>query len=128
MRGISLEWANKAEGDFATALREFAVREDANYDAVCFHAQQCAEKYLKAALLEKGIAFGKVHDLEVLLDVALDAFPIWESFRAESQMLTQYAVQFRYPGESADKEEAAGAVRSMKTVRGQIREGLGLEP
>jgi HEPN domain-containing protein len=52
MNPITLEWVEKAEGDFAAAERELAVVVDPNYDAVCFHAQQCAEKYLKARLQE----------------------------------------------------------------------------
>ena len=39
------EWVLKAEGDFLTAGRELRARKSPNYDAVCFHAQQCAEKY-----------------------------------------------------------------------------------
>jgi HEPN domain-containing protein len=46
------EWISKAEGDFLTAGRELRARKSPNYDAVCFHAQQCAEKYLKAVLQE----------------------------------------------------------------------------
>jgi HEPN domain-containing protein len=37
-------------------------------DLVCFHLQQCIEKYLKARLNEAGIPFPKTHDLERLLD------------------------------------------------------------
>jgi len=48
MNPSAQEWINKAEGDWATANRENQVRKNPNYDAVCFHAQQCAEKYLKA--------------------------------------------------------------------------------
>jgi HEPN domain-containing protein len=55
MNPITNEWIDKAEGDFATAQRELQVVNDANYDAVCFHAQQCIEKYLKARLQEAGI-------------------------------------------------------------------------
>lgn len=50
MNPITLEWVAKAEGDFATAERELNVKDGPNYDAVRFHAQQCAEKYLKARL------------------------------------------------------------------------------
>jgi HEPN domain-containing protein len=46
MNELTEEWVNKAEGDFATAEREFAVQPAPNYDAVCFHAHQCAEKLL----------------------------------------------------------------------------------
>jgi HEPN domain-containing protein len=50
MTPLTREWIDKAEGDFATARREIRVRQAPNYDAVCFHAQQCVEKYLKARL------------------------------------------------------------------------------
>jgi len=52
MKLITEEWVNKAEGDFATAQRESQVENMPNYDAVCFHSQQCIEKYLKACLQE----------------------------------------------------------------------------
>ena len=48
MNALTREWVTKAEGDLGTAARELAVDNDPNYDAVCFQAQQCAEKYLKA--------------------------------------------------------------------------------
>ena len=41
MNEIVKEWIDKAEADFATAERELAARDRENYDAVCFHAQQC---------------------------------------------------------------------------------------
>ena len=44
MKPLTGEWVEKAEGDFATASREIRVRKAPNFDAVCFHAQQCAEK------------------------------------------------------------------------------------
>ena len=47
---IVKEWVDKAEGDFTTASREWRARKCRNHDAVCFHAQQCIEKYLKALL------------------------------------------------------------------------------
>jgi HEPN domain-containing protein len=68
MKPLTAEWVAKAEGDFATACREAAVADGPNWDAVCFHAEQCAEKYLKARLVEAGVSFPKTHDLTVLLD------------------------------------------------------------
>ena len=47
MNALTTEWVEKAEGDFATAGRKLRARRYPNYDAVCFHAQQVAEKYLK---------------------------------------------------------------------------------
>ena len=107
-----------------TALREYRVRTRPNFDAVCFHVQQCIEKYLKAVLIEHGAAFGKIHDLEVLLDACLPAYPLWESLRQDAQVLTQYAVQFRYPGESAERAEAKEAVSAMRRTRDEVRSRL----
>jgi len=50
MKVVVREWVGKAEGDFATAVRESRARKHPNPDAVCFHAQQCIEKYLKGVL------------------------------------------------------------------------------
>jgi len=63
MKAETTEWVQKAEGDINTAQREFAVQEEPNHDAVCFHAQQCAEKYLKARLIEEGLPVnqGRIH-------------------------------------------------------------------
>lgn len=49
-------------------MREYRARKNPNYDAGCFHAQQCAEKYLKARLQEAGIHFAKTHNLLHLLN------------------------------------------------------------
>ncbi len=56
MKPLTREWVDKAEGDRSTAQRELRVRKSPNFDAVCFHAQQCAEKYLKALLQERAAA------------------------------------------------------------------------
>jgi hypothetical protein len=60
MKPSTTEWVAKAEDDFAVMERECQVGVHPSYDAVCFHAQQCAEKYLKARLCEAGVAFGKI--------------------------------------------------------------------
>ena len=115
------EWITKAEGDYATALRELRARKNPNYDAACFHAQQCVEKYIKGILQAKQIAFARTHDLCLLLDVSLGEFPLWESFRPDLEMLTQYAIAFRYPGETATKAEARQAVNTVTKLREVFR-------
>lgn len=57
MNPLTAEWIEKASADLATAGREMRARKDPNYDAVCFHAQQCVEKLLQAALKETGRDF-----------------------------------------------------------------------
>jgi HEPN domain-containing protein len=126
MKPTSAEWVEKAEGDFATMRREYRARKNPNYDAICFHGQQCAEKYLKARLTEADIRFGKVHDLVALLDRVLAVQPDWEVFREDLAYLSDFAVSFRYPGESADKESAVEAVKRCRFFRKIARSSLGL--
>lgn len=126
MKELTREWVLKAEGDFATAQREFRVRKGPNYDAVCFHAQQCVEKYFKARLQEAGKTFGRIHDLTILLDSVLELEPLWSPLRPALRSLNTSAVEVRYPGESADKELAADAMKTCRLVRRMVRESLRL--
>ncbi len=126
MNPITREWVDKAEGDFATAERELSVQINPNYDATCFHAQQCVEKYLKARLQEAGIAFGKTHDLSLLLDLALPVEPGWNILRADLQALNAFAVAFRYPGDSAELIDAQEAMNKCRSIRLTIRRTLNL--
>ncbi len=126
MKPETAEWVTKAEGDFRTACREQRVVEWPNFDAACFHAQQTAEKYLKARLVEAGLGFPKIHDLEALLNLALPLEPGWHDLREDLQRLTDMAVEVRYPGVAADAEDAAEAVRTAARMRAAARAALGL--
>lgn len=117
MQPLTSEWIQKAEGDLATARRELRARTAPNYDAACFHAQQCAEKYLKALLQEAVTPFGKTHNLSLLLDLLKDNYPALELIRPTLAMLSAYAVEYRYPGESADKAVAKQAVKMAEEVK-----------
>jgi HEPN domain-containing protein len=124
MNPLVHEWIQKAEADYASAWRELRARNNPNYDSACFHAQQCIEKYLKGILQSREIPFGKTHDLSVLLDISLAIAPRWESMRDDLKLLTQYAVAFRYPGESATKDEAKQAVTTAARLRAQFCSAL----
>ena len=126
MKPLSAEWVSKAEGDFAIVERESRARKNPSYDGICFHAQQCAEKYIKARLCEAGIHFEKVHDLSALLEQALAVEPLWESYRADLSYLSDFAVHFRYPGESADRSTALRARFFCRSFRKVARQSLGL--
>jgi len=125
MNPLTREWVEKAEGDFATANRELRARKAPNYDAACFHAQQCAEKYLKAFLQEEGIPYGKTHNLIGLLETFEVRDSSWEGLRPDLEALTVYAVIFRYPGETADRTTARKALEHGRKVRAKVRENLG---
>ncbi len=127
MKPITTEWVKKAEGDFAMMERECQVQDNPNYDGICFLTQQCAEKYLKARLCEADISFAKIHDLVALLEQILPIEPEWESFREDLAYLSDFAVTFRYPGESAGAEAAFDAQRRCRRFRGAARKALGLE-
>ena len=102
------------------------MRKDPNYDAACFHAQQCAKKYLKAFLTQHQIPFRPIHDLEVLLGLIISISPDFEFVRDSLLLLNDYAVDVRYPGEEATKEEARAVVKAMRTVRAFVRQKLEL--
>ncbi len=124
MKAITQEWVSKAEGDFATAQRELEVKELPNHDAVCFHSQQCIEKYLKACLQEAEISFGKTHDLTALLNLLITLEPNWNTMRPTLDALTTYAVEFRYPGASANQFLANQAFQDCSSIRQIIRQHL----
>src|SRR5213080_4164979 len=126
MLQITAEWVEKAEADFATAQRELAVTQRANYDAVCFHAQQCVEKYLKAFLQESDISFPKTHDLADLLSLAVSIESTWTWMTPDLNTLSAFAVEYRYPGDSAALDEAQEAFQKCKNIREVIRRALQL--
>ncbi len=126
MLPITQEWVKKAEGDWAVLNREIPVQTLPNYDLVCFLAQQCAEKYLKARLQADSIEFPKTHDLPLLLTLALPVQPLWSVLEPVLRTLKNYAVRYRYPGDSADKLEAEEARRFCETVRDAVRSSFGL--
>lgn len=63
----------------------------------CYHAQQCAEKAIKALMVHRRIENKKTHDIELLLQM-LEAKGemLPPSVRAATE-LTQYAFRVRYP-------------------------------
>jgi HEPN domain-containing protein len=128
MNELTLEWIEKAEGDYVTAGRELRARRRPNFDASCFHAQQAAEKYLKAFLHQRVGDAPRTHSLIMLLELCLPHDASLEFLRNSLIRLDRYAVRFRYPGESADKDEARRAVQTAKIVRQFMRVKLGLLP
>lgn len=126
MKPMTAEWVAKAEGDWLTAGREAHATPDPNYDAAVFHAQQCAEKYLKARLIEGDIWFPKTHDLAAILSRVTPLEPTWEALRSTVNVLTDMGIEVRYPGVVADLEDAENALATAAQVREAVRGSLGL--
>lgn len=97
MPGSPREWLDHARSDLRLAhlgaLDPLVRREQ-----VCFHAQQAAEKAIKAVLLSKHIEFPLTHDIEELLEIAAEGGITLPKEIQEAGVLTPYAVEFRYPG------------------------------
>jgi HEPN domain-containing protein len=126
MNATVKEWIAKAEGDYGTAQRELHVAGEANFDAVCFHAEQCVEKLMKALLIHLGITPPRSHDLVALDRLLTPVCPAWSWAVGELRLLTRAAVHFRYPGESADEKEAIESLEIASRVRARLRGILGL--
>lgn len=126
MKPSTVEWVEKAEVDWQVAQRSNRARNVELHDAVCYHCQQCIEKYLKARLNEASIRFTKTHNLEDLLKLLLPVEPGWSALQPKMVALNPYAVLFRYPGFDATKADAKAAIKDCKELRKIIRLNLGL--
>jgi HEPN domain-containing protein len=126
MNALLAEWISKAEGDYAVARREMEV-DGGNHDAVCFHSQQMAEKYLKAFLFKHRVDFPKIHNLIELLELCLTIDESFEEKREFLDRLEDYAVLYRYPGASADQSDAKIAFRDAENIRTIMRTKLELD-
>lgn len=62
-------WFKKAENDMLNAENTIKM-ENPPCDTICFHAQQCAKKYLKGFLAFHKIDFQKLIHLKILLNCA----------------------------------------------------------
>lgn len=126
MNPLTLEWLEKAAGDLSTARRELRVRVEHNYDAVCFHAQQSVEKYLKAVLQEQGVNIPKTHQLIDLLALCAKVDSEYLMLQPDLMGLEGYAIMFRYPGQSADRAEAKAAFKAAEMISTFVKAKLGL--
>lgn len=120
------EWIAKAEADLRAARLLLGDATPGQHDLVCYHAQQCAEKYLKACIQERGIAVPRTHHLPTLIGL-LGGPEVLASQRAAAATLSQLAVAARYPGVSARPEDAARALETAERLRAAARQVLALE-
>jgi len=120
MNATVREWIAKADGDHRMAGRELRARKQPNHDGICFHAQQCAEKLMKALLIQKGLVPPKVHDLVGLSRLVSQACSGWDWPIEELRFLTHAAVTFRYPGEAATAADAAKAFEIATRLRAKL--------
>jgi HEPN domain-containing protein len=125
MKPETLEWIDKAEGDWKVAQREMRAA-DPVWNVASFLAQQCAEKYLKAFLEEQNFAFGKTHDLVVLLNSSGGLLLELNSQRQSLAHLSTFGIATRYPGAQADRQAAEDSMKTAESVRIVVRAKLQL--
>jgi HEPN domain-containing protein len=118
-------WVKKAEEDFVLA-RSALRRKKPLATGACFHAQQCAEKYMKALLVSKKAGFPMTHDLLLLNNLCSSSGILLEIDSKLLNTLTDFAVRTRYPGEEPTLNDAKEAIETTKLIRIFARRFLGL--
>ena len=99
--GTPEQWLEHAKSDLA--LAEIApIPPGVLLESLCFHAQQAAEKAIKAVLVSRGITFKLVHDIAYLSEL-MPSVPMEVEDAAE---LNVYAVELRYPAVLSSPTEA----------------------
>jgi HEPN domain-containing protein len=115
-------WVRKAEHDLEAAQRIIAVQADCPFDAVCFHCQQVAEKYLKCLLTSLEIQTPRTHDLQALASLLPPAWRLPVSMERLAEM-NPYAVNIRYADDWLEPhlQDAQRALALAKEIRAAVR-------
>ncbi len=122
---LTLERARKAETDHLMMKAGQQISAPDIHDQICFHAQQCVEKYLKAWLQEANLRVPRTHNLNALLNLIVPTHPEWRAWQTDFAKFKPHAVDVRYEifVTAADAEHA---VRVCNEVRTAIRTVLQL--
>lgn len=111
-------WFLKGDSDLKNV--KVCLSTDQCLDTACFHAQQAAEKYIKAYIISCDLDFPLTHKLENLIDICVGQDASFSALYDKANLLTPYAVMSRYdqdfwPGVETVKEalEAAESIREF---------------
>ncbi len=113
--GCPADWLHRARSDLN--LARLSRPEGVLLEDLCFHAQQAAEKALKAVLVANSVAVPNIHSIRRLIDLLPAKLDIPGEIQ-DAAGLTDYAVSSRYPGdfELVDEDEHREAVRLAEAV------------
>lgn len=119
------QWLVYRDEDLRVARHAFSMPETPSFRLITFHAQQCAEKHLKAYLVFRGTDFPFTHNLRSLLDLCATHAARAEQLR-DAEELNPYASTAGYPGEDMEVNEAEAhlAVEIAERVRESVRRSL----
>ena len=113
--GSTAAWLEYAHSDLA--LARVGRSADVLLETLCFHAQQAAEKAVKAVLVANSIPFPRTHALETLVTL-LPVGSMSESLALKAASLSVYAVDYRYPQDDppVDEDEYTVAVQTAEEI------------
>jgi len=119
------QWMIYGDEDLRLARHALTLLSGCPYRLIAYHAQQCAEKYLKAYLVYHRIDFPYTHNISRLLELC-EENSSWPSKIREAEELTPFAITARYPGEDekVTKKEALRAVGIAAKIRQTVRSTL----
>ena len=120
------EWIEHAEDDYENAKIVIRRRKPSVYGS-CFHAQQCAEKYMKALLVFKGRSFPMTHDLLIINNLLISEGIFIGLPEDDLDALSRFAAATRYPGAKPTIEDAKEAISLARAIRKFSRAYLGLK-
>ncbi len=120
-RNLVGRWVENAEEDFDTAGH--LLREGPRFrEAIAFHSQQAAEKYLKALLVADKVDFPKTHDIHYILDLIAAVRPELAASLRDADLLTPFGVDIRYPGDQL--EVLPGQERDFVELARMVRDAV----
>ncbi len=120
------QWLIHGDEDLRLATHAMILQaEEAPYRLIAYHAQQCAEKYLKAFLVYCVVDFPYTHNISILLELCGEHAD-WPVELQDAEQLTLYSITTRYPGEDeqVSESEAKRAIELAQQVRIQVRTAL----
>ncbi len=130
VQGLPAEWINHAKSDLR--LAQIASKDElVRKEQVCFHAQQAAEKAIKAVMLSRNIDFPLIHDIDELLEIAENGGIVIPENVRDAGLLTPYAVESRYPGywfeikEDDVQEALQSAEHTIEWAEKELKSGSG---
>ncbi len=120
-----LQWLIYAEEDLRLGRHGLTLESNCPYRLVAYHAQQCAEKHLKAYLVNQSVDFPYTHNIAMLLELCAEHVH-WPESLIDAEELTPFAITSRYPGEDEEvsRTEAVRAIEIADCVRRVVRTAL----
>jgi HEPN domain-containing protein len=119
---IAKEWFETADLDYGSALFLLEMK-PMPFEIICYHCQQCAEKYLKGFIAYYGEDILKTHDLVVLNKRCIDIDDRFIEIEEACIQLTDYGVHIRYPFHIETNEyDVKQAIVDANVIKGFILE------